>query len=240
MIDLFARVKKHLLIIIYLLLSLVLLVGCSKTLISAPNSLSNANTIVFKSFPAISKWMLQANGTNIANFLDQKYNGKLLQEPINVIIIDAYAVSLNDADTRLQDSFAKAGYKIRLVHSNGYKASIAGITFNQQPKIGAYSNNYWFLQNNHGRVFGPYFYKGKYFFIAAFSSERLSFRFPGIPYHQYVSFKMARSDLAAQCINKAGYTQVLCVNMHNKIPDSDTKLTTGDHDGFAIVLLEPQ
>lgn len=205
--------------------------GCGKVSFTIPGSCLVAHS----GMPVIDKWMLQSDG-DAANFINQKYNGKLLQEPINVIVIDSYATSLADAETRLRNSFAKAGYRIRLVHSAGYKGYIGGIIFNQQPGIGAFSNDYWFLPNNHGRAFGPYYYQGRYYTIAAFSREKLSFSTRGIPYHQWVSFNMARDNLAEQCITKAGYAQLPSINLQNKIPASDPRLTTGDNDGMAIVL----
>lgn len=184
--------------------------------------------------PAIGKWMLTGQGLP-SDWLGETYQGKVLREPINVIIIDEAAVSREDAIARLLAAAAQAGYPIRLGHSAGYQAMISGQLYAQLPKgwDDAFSNEVFELSNNHGRIFGPHRLEQSYLFTGAFSRERVDpFRWPG---HRYASFNQARNDFAQRLDRNTVYKTAGIVQLDNDLPD-DPKLTTGDHDGRAIVL----
>ncbi|MPN29101.1 hypothetical protein SDC9_176552 [bioreactor metagenome] len=54
--------------------------------------------------------------------------------------------------------------------------------------------------------------------------------------HKYDSFMTARNDFATKMVSKAGYVRRADVNLLNAIPSTHATLTSGDHDGKAVVL----
>ncbi|MCG7392293.1 hypothetical protein MHY87_05185 [Microvirga sp. ACRRW] len=193
-----------------------------------------ADAITPPGFPSIGKWMLTAQGIP-SDWLGEIYRGKILREPINVIIVDDAAINRSDAVARLIASARQAGYPIRLGHSVGYQGMIGGQLYSQLPKgwDDAFSNEIFELSNNHGRIFGPHLVGQTYLFTAAFSRERVDpFRWPG---HRFASFNQARDDFAERMSRNTAYKVIGSVSLDNALMDNP-KLTTGDHDGTAIVL----
>jgi hypothetical protein len=173
--------------------------------------------------PVLGKWMLDRDGSP-AHWLGEIYEGKGLREPINIIIVDGGAAS-----------DAAAGYPIRMGHSAGYRAVIGGQTYSQLPTgwDDAFSNNLFELSNNHGRLFGPRKQGAFYVFVGAFSREEVSpFRWPE---HRYGSFNRARDDFSEQLHRWTPFKRVGSVGLDNAIRD-DPRVTTGDHDGKAVLL----
>ena len=68
--------------------------------------------------------MLDRSGSP-AHWLGEIYDGKKLREPINVVLVDTRAASVEDAKARVVETSSKAGYTIRMGHSTGYRALIA-------------------------------------------------------------------------------------------------------------------
>ena len=97
----------------------------------------------------------------------------------------------------------------------------------------AFSNEPFELHNNHGRIFGPFPIKGGWLFIGALSRERFDPRTK--TEHIYVSFNQARDDLARKLEEAAGYAVAGYVELANALADAPA-LSTGDHDGRAVVL----
>lgn len=184
--------------------------------------------------PAIGKWMLTARGVP-SDWLGEIYRGKNLREPVNVIIVDEGASGPEDAKARLLKAAAQAGYPIRFGHSTGYQGFIGGQLYGQMPqgRDDAFSNDVFEVSNNHGRIFGPHSFGQAYLFTGAFSREEVDpFRDPP---HRYGSFNRARDDFTQSLDRNTAYTVTGFVNLDNAIlgnPD----LTTGDHDGIAIVV----
>lgn len=205
-------------------------------MIRMPSRAGTPDFVVVSGMPNIGKWMLQSDGITPANWLGQLYQGKEIQEPINVIIVDAFAVSAEDAKARLMSAADTADYKSRMGHSSGYHGYIGNFVYDQLPEEDdhAFSTTFFWLNNNHGRAFGPHLYEGKYYFTAAMSREVISLF--SSPMHKYDSFITARDDFAAKMVSKAGYHQLQSVNLQNMIPSTYPGKTTGDHDGMAVVL----
>src|SRR5512139_10074 len=179
--------------------------------------------------PPIGKWMIDPSG-DIAHWLDAPYQGKALREPINVILIDRGATSIDDARRRLVAAAAAAGYPVRRGHSTGYHALIDGHLYPQLPaaRDAAFSNRVYELSNNHGRIFGPNRTGEGYVFIGAFSREGV--RPLHSPHHTYSSFNRARDDFSQRMNASTGFKLNGFVNLENAVVD-DPKITTGDHDG---------
>jgi hypothetical protein len=183
-----------------------------------------------KGLPALGKWMI-APSNKPANWLGLKFQGKEMREPINVIIIDSRSKTSEEAMDRLSEYCSEAGFKARKGHSSGYFGYIEGSLYPQIPRKNrlAFSNKPPEFQNDHGRIFGPYKSGGKFYFTAAFSREKLTRHG-----HEYVSFVKAREEFTSQMSVKTDLKVIDNVFMDNKI--SSEALTTGDHDGYAIVL----
>jgi hypothetical protein len=193
-----------------------------------------ADVAMPEGLPAIGKWMLTAKGVP-SDWLGEVYRGKNLREPINVIIIDEGAASAQDAKARLLSAAAHAGYPIRFGHSAGYQGFIGGELHGQLPqgRDDAFSNDIFEVSNNHGRIFGPYLFGQAYLFTAAFSREEVDLIRD--PPHQYGSFNRARDDFTQRLDRSTPYKVSGFVNLGNALID-DPKLTTGDHDGMAVVV----
>jgi hypothetical protein len=183
--------------------------------------------------PPIGKWMIDSQGT-VAHWLGEIYQGKRLYEPINVILIDAMAVSEADAVRRLIAATEAAGYPIRFGHSTGYRGIIGGDFYDQLPqgRDDAFSNRLFEETNNHGRVFGPHRFGDVYVFIAAFSRESVNLL--ERPAHRFASFTAARDDLARRLDANTPFKAAGFVPLGNAI--DDPAVTTADHDGRAAML----
>ena len=184
--------------------------------------------------PPINGWLIQKNG-DYANWRGVKYLGKTLREPINIIIVDPYSNSEEEAIAKLLAQCKKVGYEDELGHSSGYKGEIDSVEYAQIPygKHLAFANHDFFKTNNHGRILGAAQYENAYIFIAAFSRERPTV-LKGVN-HLFVSFNMARNDFCDKMNSLSLYKNIGRQNLGNTIDTSDT--TTADHDGYAIVLL---
>jgi hypothetical protein len=184
--------------------------------------------------PAIGKWMLTAQSVP-SDWLGEIYEGRNLREPINVIILDQGASSADDAKARLLAAAARAGYPIRLGHSTGYQGFIGGQLYAQLPqgRDDAFSNDIFEVSNNHGRIFGPHQFGQGYLFAGAFSREEIDpLRDPP---HSYGSFNRARDDFTQRLDRSTDFKVSRFVDLGNALI-GDPKLTTGDHDGIAVVV----
>lgn len=184
--------------------------------------------------PPLGKWMIDRSGT-VAHWLGEMVDGRRLYEPINVILIDTAAASADDATRRLLAAVIAAGYPVRFGHSTGYRGLIGGNLYMQLPagRDDAFSNRIFEESNNHGRIFGPHATDGGFVFIGAFSREDVNFI--RMPPHRYDSFNKARDDFAKDLIARAGYQAAGTVPLGNEVADNP-QVTTGDHDGNAVVL----
>lgn len=203
----------------------------------------NDHEIVTNGFD-IGIWMLDSKG-NIAHWLDQKYKNKQLREPINVILC-VQTQSPIEANIILDKSMRQAGFRPRNGHSNGYRVLINNDVYDQasfkiekkstekegeKNKEFTYSNASFLKLNDHGRIFGPVFQNNQYCYTGAFSIE-----VPQARHHVFVSFLEARKNLEENLIQKAGARETGYAFLHNNIPEDDSNLTTGDHDGNAVIL----
>jgi hypothetical protein len=188
--------------------------------------------------PAIGRWMIARDGT-IAHWLGEIVDGKHLHEPINVILIDEGATSADDARERLIAAAAAAGFPVRFGHSTGYHGFIGGALYDQLPqgRDDAFSNRIFEESNNHGRIFGPHRHEGGgYVFIGAFSRERVNLLH--WPAHRYESFNAAREALALGLDAHTAFKAAGFVPLGNAV--NDAQVTTGDHDGRAVLLRAPK
>ena len=186
------------------------------------------------SLPDIGLWMLAADG-NVADWLEGPYQGKMLLEPINVIIVDAFATSSEEAAARLLAACGKAGFPQREGHSGGYSAMIGDAVLSQFP-AGAddcFSDALFTFSNNHGRIFGPVEWKGTFVFTGAFSRESVDVVTK--VKHLFQSFDRARDAFTQKMASKSEYQVSAFVPLGNAIIGDDA-LTTGDHDGVALLL----
>jgi hypothetical protein len=225
-------------------LSLALCVGvlCAMSSLAAGGTpeptLAPSDIATPQDFPAVGKWMIDPSGVP-AHWLGETYRGKTLREPINVLIVDGFATSAEDAKQRFVAACQKAGYPARAGHSSGYKGYIAGAFYGQLPeqKEHAFSNGPFELDNNHGRVLGPASTGGKYYLIAAFSRENVD-PFTKVK-HLYGSFNQARDNFTQRMDEHTTYKIAGFVNLDNALI-GDPQISTGDHDGIAVLLVASQ
>jgi hypothetical protein len=184
-------------------------------------------------FPPIGKWMLNED-FKPADWLRHKYRKKLMHEPINILIIDSKSISPEEAAEHLIDSCKAAGFSSKSGHSFDYKGYIGGDFYRQMPSgIGkAFSDERFTTNNNHGRIFGPYLFNGKYYFTASLSREDFV-----ISFHYFDSFIKARDDFSEKMNENTDYHFAGKINLENAISSDDPKLTTGDHDGQAVIIV---
>ena len=182
----------------------------------------------------IGQWLLTEQEVP-ASWLGQKVQGKTMREPINIILIDEVAKTPEAAVQYLLESCDRIGYRSRRGHSSDYRGQLGNRIYLQLPRERnhAFSNAFYILPNNHGRIFGPYSYYGKYYFAGAFSREGINL-FAEVR-HVYVSFEMAKQDFAARIEASGRYEVAGAVDMGSALTDHES-LTTGDHDGTALVL----
>ena len=184
----------------------------------------------------VGKWMLESNGS-ISDYGGQLYDGKVLLEPINVIIVDPTSTTKAAATRRLNVAMFRSGFPARPIHSTGFRGRIDDVTYGQLPKglLLGYSDSSFLLPNDHGRIFGPDPVQTDtgYVWTGSFNSEVLG-TYQSRPAHLYVSSDMARTALASRLVASGRATVVGMVSLDNAY-DTDT-VTTGDHDGYAVVL----
>jgi hypothetical protein len=193
----------------------------------SPEDIVKANSL-----PSISKWMYSSEKKK-ADWLGAKLNNKSFREPINIIIVDSISKSAGEAENNLVNNFDRAGFKMRVGHSNGYLGYIENNFYKQVPgKNGqTFSDAPFEISNCHGRIFGPCEINGVYYFSGALSKEKVVV---SIPIHRYDSFNIARDKLANNLNSKTNYKTISYVEMLNSL--SSDSLTTGDHDGKAILI----
>jgi hypothetical protein len=195
----------------------------------------NADDIIKPSgLPTLGKLMIGPDNKP-ANWIGIKYKGKRLWEPINIIIVDRKAKDLEDSKARIKKYMRSAGFMDRGGHSSGYKAYIAGKMESQLPpeKDHAYSDGWYVFDNDHCRLFGPYFDGKRYIFTASFSREIVGI-YNGKLTHKYGSFNKARDAFSKKVMARTDMKYKKVVNMWNKIDIKTT--TTGDHDGKAFLI----
>ncbi|MGU3497317.1 hypothetical protein [Mycobacterium sp. C31M] len=185
----------------------------------------------------IGKWMLTW-GDRIANWGGKKYQGRTLFEAVNVIIVDPNSTSTAQAADRLNKAMFRSGFPAQPLHSFGFRGRIDDVTYGQRPKglLLSYSNDFFLRPNDHGRIFGPDPVQTDTGFVwsAAFSTEKVGFT-GWLPGHVYVSSNRARDSLATALVNSGQATFGGMVPLDNAYNTATT--TTGDHDGFAVVLV---
>ena len=188
-----------------------------------------------KDLPAIGKWMLDPDLTP-AHWLGEIYHGKPLREPINIIVIDQAASSAAEARQRLLQASTAAGYPPREGHSAGYFGYIGDDLHQELPggRHRALSDRPFEVDNNHGRLFGPYRHRDGYIFIGAFSREKVE-PFERIK-HRFVSFNRARDDYADRMDQHTDFARSGWVELNNALIGT-APVHTGDHDGIAVLLV---
>ena len=182
----------------------------------------------------IGRWLLTGREVP-ANWLGQKFQGKMMREPINVILVDEVAATPDAAVQYLLESCEAIGYLSRPGHSSDYRGQIGNVIYSQLPRQQnhAFSNAMYILPHNHGRIFGPHFFAGYYYFSGALSREAINL-FAEVR-HVYASFEMAKQDFAARMQASGRYFVVGAIAMENVFLPSES-MTTGDHDGTAVLL----
>ena len=183
--------------------------------------------------PPVGPWLLDQRGSP-ARWLGHPYQGRTLLEPINVVVIDPFAGSADEASRKVLEASAAGGFGVSLGHSCGYQGLIGGRAFSQLPvqKNTAFSDGMPFSTNDHGRLLGPARSDRGWVFTGGFSRE--SFHLWSPIHHQFVSFNQAREAYGRKVTATGRYRIVGYLSLGNVAVEAST--TTGDHDGRALVV----
>ena len=185
----------------------------------------------------IGKWMLTPAG-QISDWGGKQHDGRTLLEAVNVIIVDPRSTTPGQAGRRLNQAMFASGFPAQPLHSFGFQGRIDDVTYGQQPGgvLLSYSDDFFLRQNDHGRIFGPDPVETATGFVwsGAFSTERVEFT-GWLPGHAYVSSNQARDSLATALVKSGQATFGGLFALDNAYQSLTT--TTGDHDGFAVVLV---
>ena len=183
----------------------------------------------------IGTWLLEPDG-QISDFGGQRLGGKRLLEPINVIIVDPTSTTAKEATATLNADLSRAGFPAQPIHTPGFHGTIDGETYSQQPTgfLDAFSDNFFLLPDDHARAFGPDPVQTASGFVWTVAVSREQIGLNGLlPTHVYISYNEGRDELASRLID-SGATLVGIVGLSNAYGGATA--TTGDHDGYAIVL----
>jgi hypothetical protein len=203
--------------------------------VSASPGLPSPGDVIPTPYGGIGKWLLQPDG-QISDFGGQQLGGKTLLEPVNVIIIDPTSTTPEQAAAKLNANLSQAGFPAQPVHTTGFQGIIDGVTFGQQPTgiLEAFADNFFLLPEDHARVFGPAPAQDGTGYVWTVAASREQVGLYGLLLtHTYVSFDAARDELANRLVLN-GATLVGEVPLGNSYDDGTT--TTGDHDGYALVV----
>ena len=130
----------------------------------------------------IGSWMLCSDNIyDRAHWLDS-----WIYEPITNMWKDKVSTSESAALQRVTDHLERVGYGLSSNHSYAYWGCISGTyDYNAYGKK-TWSDDYWWNDNNHGRVFGPVKVGSYWVTLGAFSRET------GI-WHKFINFYEARN-----------------------------------------------
>ncbi len=204
--------------------------------VSTASGVPSPGDVVQTPYGAIGKWLLQSNG-QISDFGGAPLDGKTLLEPINVIILDPTSTTPAAATALLNADLSQAGFPVQLGHTTGFQGTIDGETYNQQPTgfLEAFSDNSFLLPDDHARAFGPAPAEDGTGYVWTIAASREMAGLDGLlPTHTYVSYDYARDQLANQLVSSGVGTIVGVVPLGNAY-NSATE-TTGDNDGYAVVI----
>lgn len=211
--------------------------------VTAPMMVLPQDVVRYTGLPKIGKWMLDSRG-EVAHWLGLSVDGQRLNEPINVIL-RVKAKSPDDANEKFLGVLDNTPYYIRMWHSSGYVAYLGNTPLPQFPPLPnrAISDAIAILPNNHGRAFGPAYWNGYYYYIAAFSRENVEIirNDAGKPrlMHTYSSFARARDEFARSMCQDGEAKFLGYVPLQNAVTNNPAE-TTGDHDGQAVFLELPE
>ncbi len=192
------------------------------------------NSDLLNKLPQVGKWVLTDQKKPL-EWLGVKFEGKTLYGPINLLLIDGLSKTEGGSVAFLEQQCAASGFRKRLGHSTGYVNEIDGQYLKQIPKEWgtAFSDNDFWNENSHGAFFGPLKTSIGFVYTGAFSREK--FVLFGLIHHNYVSYEQARVTLVSALESTGCYIQIGRVFLGNA-ESADSTISTGDHDGYIVVL----
>ncbi|WP_291430989.1 hypothetical protein [Deinococcus sp.] len=173
----------------------------------------------------------------------EPYRGRTLREPINLVLIDRFARTPEQATARMNAALAAAGFTPTDGFGNGqagYHALLNGELRAQHPAVPgqAYSDGPATAYTHHGLTFGPYRVGSSFVFTGAFNGadHRPSLAGESDTGTQvFNNYMVARESLAAALDRSSVFHKKGYFDLH-AIIDTPTE-TTADSDGCAVVLV---
>ncbi|MDD2195684.1 MAG: hypothetical protein PHE03_02855 [Bacteroidales bacterium] len=133
----------------------------------------------------IGCWMLKSCSTTDR----ADWRGKLPYEPITNMWKDKVSTSSTLAFLKVSQHLVKRGYDASFIHSYSYYGHINGTCKYNATGSTTYSDNSFYKDNNHGRIFGPVKVGDYWITIGAFSRESGTS-------HNFINFYQARDKAA--------------------------------------------
>jgi hypothetical protein len=184
---------------------------------------------MINNFPEFGKYLLDKN-KNPSKWLNRKAGGKIIVEPINVLLADEISQTEEESKKLLINSLTSAGFKISWGHITPRYGIIENKVFKQLPDkiFHSFADKLFWKENNHGRFFGPHILEKVFYYIGAVSRETAVT-------HKYLSFLLARESFSSGLNDCTGFKMSGLFDAGNIINDGGE--ITGDHDGKAALLI---
>lgn len=159
-----------------------------------------------------------------------KVEGRALREPINVVLIDLFAKTPQDALLRATAALDAAGLKPSDRYPHGYQAYLNGTFQPQVPAGQAFAKGVGSAREERLRLFGPWKTGDGYVFLAGIAAQNVTGQG-----RTFSDFMVTREATADALNNRTPFRKKGYVDLLSKVDTA--RETTADHDGCAVVLV---
>lgn len=173
-------------------------------------------------------WVLR--GRTRADVDGLRVQGRALREPVNVVLIDLFAKTPQDALLRATAALDAVGLKPSDRYTHGYQAYLNGTFQPEVPAGQAFARGVGSAREERLRLFGPWKSGDGYVFLAGIAAQNVTRQ--GRTFSDFMVTREATADAlnSRTVFKKKGYVDLL-----SKV---DTpRETTADHDGCAVILV---
>ena len=173
-------------------------------------------------------WVLR--GRTRADVDGLKVEGRSLREPVNVVLIDLFAKTPQDALLRATAALDAVGLKPSDRYTHGYQAYLSGTFQPEVPAGQVFARGIGSAREERLRLFGPWKSGDGYVFLAGIAAQNVTGQ--GRTFSDFMVTREATADALSSrtAFKKKGYVDLL-----SKVDTA--RETTADHDGCAVVLV---
>ncbi|WP_339095218.1 hypothetical protein WDJ50_11495 [Deinococcus sp. VB142] len=174
-------------------------------------------------------WVLRQDRTR-ADVDGLKVQGRSLREPVNVVMVDLFAKSPQEALLRVTSALDRVGLNPADGYTHGYQAYLNGDFAPEVPAGQTFARGLGTAREERLRLFGPWKYGEGYVFLAGIAAQNVTGQG-----RSFSDFMVTREDLAEQLNTRTPFRKKGYVDLLSKV---DTpRETTADHDGCAVVFV---